>query len=58
MTTKVTIDPAGHTVEVTTINGPPDGDTKVATETLEPGSPPRDFWIHRTRSLEIREVPA
>lgn len=56
MTTRITINPAGHTVEVAVTEGVPDDNT-VTTEVLSPNTPPRDFWIHSTRSIAIREVP-
>jgi hypothetical protein len=51
MTTKVTVSPAGHTIEVVVQgDGPPE------TTTLDISSPPRDFWIYGARVLTVREV--
>jgi hypothetical protein len=54
MTTKVTIDPAGHKVSVTiTCVGDPTESVE-----LEPGTPPREFWLHGKRILTAHESDA
>ncbi len=52
MTTRVTIDPANHDIEVIiTENG------EVATrDLLAPGEPPRAYHIYGDRALVVREV--
>ncbi|MEJ0017559.1 MAG: hypothetical protein WDN25_13530 [Acetobacteraceae bacterium] len=57
MTTKVTVDPAGHRIEVKLTEGQLDDGT-TTTERLEPGSPAREFWLYGSRVLTLREVPA
>ena len=52
MTTKVTVDPASHRIEVTTM----EGDTPIVRETLEIGSSPREFWLYRPRVMILREI--
>lgn len=54
MTTKVTIDPAGHEIEVKITEGVPDANV-VTTELLKIGDAPRDFWIYGQRTIAIRE---
>jgi hypothetical protein len=54
MTTKVTVSPAGHTIEVLEVHG--DGPPQITT--LAINSPPRDFWIYGARVLTVREVVA
>jgi hypothetical protein len=51
MTTKVTVEPAGHTIEVATYET-----ANVTKEVLQPGTPPRDFWIYSGKSLTIKEI--
>lgn len=51
MTTKVTVEPAGHTVSVTIQEGPNRGTVEV----LEPGSPARDYWVYSGRKIIINE---
>lgn len=55
MTTKVTIEPAGHTIEVTLTEGSASS-PRTSTEVLDAGTPSRDFWIHSDRVMTIREV--
>jgi hypothetical protein len=58
MTTKVTIDPANHRIEVVTVETTA-SDSTDQTIILEPNSPPFDLWIHSTKSVRsIREVAA
>lgn len=54
MTTKVTIDPAGHEIEISISEGPAD-DNVVSKETLAIGSVPREFWLYGTRVITVRE---
>lgn len=55
MTTRVTINPSGHHIEVDIIDIVKDG-THTHVERMGPGDAPRDFWVHSTRSLAVREV--
>lgn len=57
MTTKVTIDPANHQIEVKITEGAPDDNT-TTTETIALNSPPREYWLYGTRVMTIREVGA
>ena len=53
MTTKVTVEPANHAIEIERVEGP---HLTVTTDILQPGSAPREFWIHGNVVLSIREV--
>ena len=53
MTSKVTVEPAQHRIEVELMDRTT---TTLQTEVLEPGSPPREFWIYQGRSISIREA--
>lgn len=58
MTTRVTIEPAGHRIEVTMKEGPEDNPV-VMTDILEPGTPTKDYWLFTGRSItSIQEIPA
>ncbi len=52
MTSKVTIDPQGHSVEVTTTEA-----EKTTVNMLHPGDRPMDVFLYSDRVLTIREVP-
>ena len=52
MTTRVTIEPANHTIEVLLTE-----DDKTTTQILSPNEAPRDFWIYDGLLLAVREVP-
>lgn len=65
MTTKVTIEPAGHTVLIETIDDykTPGGLVITAQKqevilSRDYGGKPQDFYITNTRSLFIREIEA
>lgn len=55
MTTRITVDPSGHRIEVKLTDLEADGST-VTTECLEPGSLARVYYIHSTRSIAICEI--
>lgn len=55
MTTRITVEPAGHTIEVVTLDSSNTGPS-VAT-ILSPGSAPYETYIHAARTLVIRELP-
>lgn len=52
MTTRVTIEPAGHKIEVLIA----EGDTPMQREVLEIGSEKREFWLYKPRVMTIREI--
>ena len=52
MTTRVTIDPSGHKIEVTLKEG--ETETK---QVLEVNTPATDFWIYGVKTIAIREIP-
>jgi hypothetical protein len=55
MTTRVVVEPAGHVVEIVTLDA---SNTGPATSlVLKPGDPPFDVYIHSARCLVIRELP-
>jgi len=51
MTTRVTVDPCAHRIEVILTEG---GNT--TNEILEQGTPARDFWVYDNKSVLIREI--
>jgi hypothetical protein len=51
MTTKITINPANHRIEVAIY-----GTASVTKEVLEPGSAPCEFWIYQGRSIAVTEL--
>lgn len=57
MTTKVTVEPAGHRVEVITIDILMNGETAETRTTLNPGEPPHVTHIHSSRSVAVSELP-
>lgn len=55
MTTRVTVEPSSHHVEVITMDANNTG--PVTSVILAPGSQPQDIYIHSTRTIIIRELP-
>ena len=55
MTTKVTVDPAGHTIRIDVLYGA--GGTS-PTVVLNPGDPPYVAWISGAQVMTIREILA
>ena len=55
MTTKVTVEPAGHRIEVVQLDT---GTQASAPTILAPASPAVTFYVWEGHSLEIRELPS
>lgn len=57
MTTNITISPAGHRVQVSTLDTYVRGEEPtVLTQTLEPGSPAVTFYATTTREIRIVDL--